>query len=98
MISKGIHSFEGLYDGLCTFNYGISTNGPQGGDAGHGAFLEISFRNDASTALSAEIDGQVKQIADSVKLRFEGDAEIEGAAEALFAFAEFIQKLRSVSL
>jgi len=60
-----------VYEGLCTVAVEFRTNGPQGGDAGHGGFLEIKFENRASTCLEVAVDGQALHQANSLTICFE---------------------------
>jgi hypothetical protein len=57
MTIKGEINGRYKWDGLCVGTLEFSTNGPQGGDAGHGGFLTIIIRNEASTDLAVSVDG-----------------------------------------
>ena len=65
------------------------TNGLQGGDAGHGGFLTITLRNDASTDLAVSVDGhpEIRPV-QSLTLTFRGDAEFDLATEMFEFLAE----------
>jgi hypothetical protein len=73
--------------GACVTAFSFETNGYQGGDAGHGGYLEISIDGTSSTMMSAVLDGSpMPQIGDGdhkVSLRFFGDSEMENVAKGL---------------
>ncbi|MDQ0315073.1 hypothetical protein [Amorphus orientalis] len=76
--------FEYCY--ACLGSVEFRTNGPQGGDGGHGGYLEITFDTEnGSTALEVEVNGREPQSVDKLVLRFLGDSEMEAARDA-FAF------------
>ena len=65
----------------CVGHVSWRTNGPHGGDAGHGGFLEIQLdTNGESTALDVSINGAKATRADKVTLTFRGDSEMLVAA------------------
>lgn len=75
----GTHEFNGACIGAVNFR----TNGPQGGDGGHGGFLEITLTNRASVSMDVTVDGQKFETTDAVTLTFSGDSEMDYALEAL---------------
>jgi hypothetical protein len=76
-----------VVNGACVTAFSFETNGYQGGDAGHGGYLEISIDGTSSTMMSAVLDGDpMPQIGDGdhkVSLRFFGDSEMENVAKGL---------------
>jgi hypothetical protein len=89
----GRKEWHGACDGL----FEICTNGPQGGDAGYGGFLRISFTNFASTRMEVAVNGQVPQSVESFSITFRGDEELHAAAECFEFLADqlkYIRKLR----
>ena len=66
-------------DGVCVGSVELCTNGPQGGGAGYGGFLEFTLSNIASTLIGVAVDGGPPQAAASLRIRFLGDAEIDAA-------------------
>lgn len=90
-VSKSIIDFN-------MFDVEVHHNGYRGGDAGHGGFLNVSFKNFESTHLNVTVKGGgVSQIhhlhpdgpalvfnqPDSILLNFKGDAERDTFIEAL---------------
>ncbi|MGO8847461.1 MAG: hypothetical protein ACLQFI_19430 [Methylocella sp.] len=86
-----------VYEGLCTVAVEFRTNGPQGGDAGHGGFLEIKFENRASTCLEVAVDGQALHQANSLTIMFRGDAEMEAALECLEFLVTKLKAVKEIS-
>jgi hypothetical protein len=76
----------------CVGSVEFSTNGPQGGAAGHGGFLRVTFQNNASTCIDVAVDHAVLKLVNTVALTFRGDAEINAVIDSL----EFLaRKLRA---
>jgi hypothetical protein len=81
------------WHGYCAGQFEFSTNGPQGGDAGHGSFLRLAFTNFGSTCIEVSVDGAEPKPANSIAITFRGDAELDVARECL----EFlVSKLNSI--
>jgi hypothetical protein len=79
---SGTVSGQYKYVDACLGSVSFVTNGPQGGDAGHGGYLEVTFDTaNCSTALDVTVDGRRAENVRSVTLRFAGDAEMRSAAE-----------------
>jgi hypothetical protein len=93
MTFKGEITGRHEYEGHCVTAIEFRTNGPQGGGASSGGFLEITFENLASTCLEAAVNREELQEADSIKLKFKGDAEMEAAFQC---FEFLVTKLRAV--
>jgi hypothetical protein len=96
---KGETSGRKEWHGACDGLFDFSTNGPQGGDAGYGGFLRVSFTNFASTCMEVAVNGANPQPVDSVSIAFRGDAELHAAAdcfEFLAAKLKYIRKLRKL--
>ena len=89
---SGTHKWERECVGAVEF----CTNGPQGGGAGHGGFLEVKFTNAASTALEAIVDGKKFNVTESLTLRFLGDAEMEVALECFEFLASKLKAIREI--
>ena len=90
----GEYSGKYEYWNACVGSVEFKTNGPQGGDAGHGGFLEITFdTSGCSTALEASVDGERRDNVGEVTLRFLGDAEMQSAVEC---FSFLADRLRGV--
>jgi len=83
------------YESACCGSVQFRTNGPQGGDSGHGGYLEITFDTEnCSTSLEANVNGQAYDNVETVTLKFRGDCEMKAALECL----EFLSsKLRAIS-
>jgi hypothetical protein len=88
----GRKEWHGFCDGLFEF----STNGPQGGDAGHGGFLRVSFTNSASTSMEVATDGVEHEFVNSVTITFRGDAELDAAAECFEFLAAKLKRIRKL--
>jgi hypothetical protein len=71
----------------CETVFSFETNGYQGGDGGHGGYLEIMIDGGPSTMMSIAVDGEpLRQGGDGdhkIILRFLGDSEIENVARGL---------------
>ncbi|HYU45520.1 MAG TPA: hypothetical protein VEK84_05000 [Terriglobales bacterium] len=79
-------------DGFCAGSIEFSTNGPQGGDAGHGGFLRVTFRNIVATCIEVAVNDETAEPADVVAITFRGDAEIRALIDSI----NFPAKLRNV--
>jgi hypothetical protein len=95
---KGEISGRHNWDGLCVGSVEFCTNGPQGGDAGHGGFLRITFTNSASTCIEVAVDHAKPKAADTIEITFRGDAEIAAAIEAIEFLAAKLKIIRDLSL
>jgi hypothetical protein len=69
----------------------IEHNGLKGGDAGHGGFVELTFRDVASTSM--EVNGQESEL---VSLTFRGDTERETLLEALKFFVKELEDHKKI--
>jgi hypothetical protein len=92
---SGRHNWD---DGLCGGSVEFCTNGPQGGDAGHGGFLRVTFHNSASTCIEVAVDHAEPKAADTIAITFRGDAEIAVAIEAIEFLAAKLKIIRDLSL
>lgn len=80
------------YAAACLGSVAFRTNGPQGGDAGHGGYLEIVFdTQEGSTALEVDVNGEEVGDVDTVTLRFRGDAEMEAARQCFQFLADSLK-------
>jgi hypothetical protein len=84
------------WDGACIGSVEFCTNGPQGGDAGYGGFLRVTFRNMASTFIEVGVDDETSKPADAVAITFRGDAEISAFIESIKFLAAKLQAVESV--
>jgi hypothetical protein len=89
---SGRKEWHGFCDGLFEFR----TNGPQGGDAGHGAILRISFTNYASTCMEVGVNGAEPKLVDAISITFRGDAELDAAAECFEFLAAKLKRIRKL--
>jgi hypothetical protein len=81
------------WDGPCVGFVEFHTNGPQGGDAGYGGFVQVAFTNTASTCIEVSVDRAPPKDVQVVAITFRGDAEIDAFIESI----EFVAaKLRAV--
>lgn len=96
MTIKGEISAQHLWEGVCLGSLELRTNGPQGGDAGHGGFLELTFTNSGSTRLDVSVNGTEFEAVDFVKLKFCGDAEMEIALECFEFLAAKLKAIREI--
>ena len=71
-------SANASFTDACILGVEISTNGFQGGDAGHGGETRITFRDEASTAMDI-----IDQKEGAFTIRFRGDAELRVLARAI---------------
>ena len=98
MTIKGEISGQYKWNGYCVGTLEFRTNGLQGGDTGHGGFLTITFKNEASTDLAVSVDGQPEvRPVNSLTLTFRGDAEFDLAMQALEFLAEKLSTVRGLS-
>jgi hypothetical protein len=82
------------YSFACCGRVTFRTNGPKGGDGGHGGFLEVGFDTSShSTALAASLNGAPEMDVGRLTLTYRGDEEIQ-AAVASFEF--LATKLRAL--
>jgi hypothetical protein len=82
----------GELTGKFTYSYAAQgsvsfrTNGMQGGDAGHGGYLDVEIDTKGrATDLYVSIDGKESKQVSTVTLTWRGDNEMQGAGEG-FAF------------
>lgn len=61
----------------------VGTNCPNGGDSGHGGRTLFRLTNDASTDMSARVNGGQLQSVESVEIVLGGDTECETFIQAL---------------
>ncbi len=92
---RGQHRWNGAAAAVVEFR----TNGLQGGDAGHGGFLKITFRNETSTDLAVSVDGhpEIRPV-QSLTLTFRGDAEFALAMQMFEFLSEKLSTVRQMSL
>lgn len=78
------------------FEVTVETNGYQGGDAGHGAYLEVEFKDLSATYWECTIDNHIEkektELPRSVKFIFKGDAEIENFYESVKHIKKYLDK------
>lgn len=91
-IKDGVASGSAEYCSACITRIDFSTNGPQGGDGGHGGFTEITLSNVAGTGMSVSTDDGPLRAADRLVIRFEGDCEMEAAAELFSHLGEELRR------
>lgn len=72
----------------CILGVSVQTNGPQGGDSGHGCRTHLTFHNIASVDMEVDADDQ------TIRLVFGGDCELECLAEALRFAADALAPYR----
>jgi hypothetical protein len=84
------------WDGLCAGSLQFCTNGPQGGDAGYGGFLRVTFINSASTCVEVAVDGAEPKPAGSIMITFRGDAEIKAAMDCFEFLAAKLKSIREL--
>jgi len=80
----------------CITTFSFNTNGFQGGDGGHGGYLDIVIDGGPSTMMSVALDDQQLPSGGDgdhiVKIRFLGDCEMEVAARGLRLLASQIER------
>lgn len=76
IIDVVVKAKESFYD-ACVLNASIATTGPQGGDAGHGGFAQVTIQIEGEPIQVSQFDD------DTVVLRVQGDAEMRTLAKAL---------------
>lgn len=69
----------------CIIRVMAGTNCPQGGDAGHGGRTIVLIQDLSSVAMDAEIDGELHEGVNKIRLVFSGDAECRTLIEGLKA-------------
>lgn len=78
------------------FEVTVETNGYQGGDAGHGGYLEIDFKDLSATAWECTVnkyrEKEKIEFPRSVKFIFRGDSEIENFYESIKYIKEYLDK------
>ena len=86
---------------LCTTTFSFKTNGFQGGDTGHGGYLEVVIKDEGGTAmgvvLNAALAASNKEkngttLGGEVTLRFTGDAEMRNFAKGIDFLAEHLYR------
>ena len=78
------------------FEVEVETNGYQGGDAGHGGYLEVEFKNTSATSWECIVDNSKQkektEFPRSVKLIFRGDSEIQNFYGSIKHIKEYLDK------
>lgn len=78
------------------FEVEVKTNGYHGGDAGHGGYLEVEFKDSAATSWECIVDNikqkEITEFPRSVKLIFRGDSEIQNFYESIKHIKEYLDK------
>jgi hypothetical protein len=92
---KGQISGRHDWDGFCVGSVEFCTNGPQGGGAGYGGFLQVTFTNSASTCIEVAVDHAGPQAADTIAITFHGDAEIDAAIKSFEFLAAELRAVRA---
>ena len=74
----------------------VETNGYQGGDASHGGYLKVEFKNLGATNWECNVNGYLEKerinLPKSVELIFRGDSEIENFYESIKHIKEYLDK------
>lgn len=76
------------YVDACILNFIVKTNGPQGGDGGHGGFTALEFSG-PGFQVGVSVDEE------TVVLRVLGDAESRVLAQALRDAADFLAPIHA---
>jgi hypothetical protein len=82
----------------CITTFSFETNGYQGGDGGHGGFLQVTIDGHGSTMMNVARDNEPMQMSASgdtnnkIAIRFFGDCEMANAAEGLEFLAARIRQ------
>lgn len=82
----------------CITRFSYETNGYQGGDGGHGGYLEIMIDGTGSTMMNVALDGAPMPAGatgdhnNKIAIRFLGDSEMENAAAGLEFLAAQIRR------
>ena len=97
MTIKGEIGGSHQWERECCGSVEFRTNGPQGGDTGHGGYLEVKFKNFASTDLEVIVDGKKFPIREELTITFRGDAEMVAAAECFEFLASKLKAIREIS-
>lgn len=76
-----------------TGSFGFSTNGFQGGDAGHGGSTIINFMNNGGSIF---VDGQ--EIEDNIehKIVFQGDWELMDLMGACYSLLKYLENITNI--
>ena len=73
----------------CILGAQVETNGPQGGDGGHGGYTILRFANLGGVDMELSVPNR-----DTVQIRFGGDAELYCVATALRFLADSLESYR----
>ena len=96
MAIKGEINGTQTWDSACISTVEFRTNGPQGGDSGHGGFLEVTFTNLASTQMEAIVNGKKFEV-QSLTLKFLGDDEMSMASKYFDFLGRKLKAIRQFS-
>jgi hypothetical protein len=78
----------------CLFSVEFEATGARGGDAGHGGYTQITFRDIAGTCMEiAPEEGLEPEQTSSFVIRFRGDDETLGLAEAFLSIGRQLYEL-----
>ena len=86
------YSAETTLTGACITKFLVETNGYQGGDSGHGSYVNIFIKDDGGTCMEVTtIPEKLGQ--DTIKLSFRGDFELQ---HAMLGFEFVAKSLREI--
>jgi len=77
----------------CLFGVTVETNGYHGGDAGHGGFASVTFKDLSCTSWNVQVDGKQALQPTEATITVEGDCEMANLRDALLFAAAALNDL-----
>lgn len=98
-VSKNTPKYVGEYGEEFVYGGGhrilVESNGPQGGDAGHGGYSQIVFQPAEAFALDVEIKENDFGDVEELMIRAKGDAETQDLPFLLRKMADMVETVRN---
>jgi len=82
------------HNGLCIINATLEHTGYQGGDAGHGGYVAMTFQDLASTSMECYVNDDTSRVepVKKIEMVFRGDEERSCLVRILKAFTKELEK------
>jgi hypothetical protein len=84
-------------NGLCIIDATLEHTGFQGGHAGHGGYVAMTFQDMASTSMECYVNDDTSRVepVKKIEIVFRGDDERDGLIKILKAFVKELEENRT---
>jgi hypothetical protein len=82
------------HNGLCIINATLEHTGYQGGDAGHGGYVAMTFQDSGSASMECYVNDDTSRVepVEKIEIVFRGDDERDGLIKTLKAFVKELEE------